>query len=103
MRDRRDWHEIQSTHARVLEALESAVAAHPAGKGGARPSGRERLRAVDADGGIDAGESRRLQPVASGEIYAQDAVVVPFRPRVVTLVPRIIGAGEHDPDDPTAA
>ena len=31
MRNRRDWHEIRSTHADVLETLERVVTMHPAG------------------------------------------------------------------------
>jgi hypothetical protein len=75
MRDRFEGDDKQSTHARVLEALEATIAAHPAGS------------------------NRRRKP--QNRIYANDDVVVPFRPKVVQLVPR--NAGGDDPDAPSAA
>jgi hypothetical protein len=76
MKNRREWYEIRSTHADVLEALEATVAAHPSGQAGT--------------------PRRRLALVRSEE---RESVVVPFRPRVVALVPNFTG----DDDTPTAA
>jgi hypothetical protein len=100
MRDRRDWHEIQSTHARVLEALEAAIAAHPAS---GRRAGRrsDESASADAQHAAPAGDARRLTVVPDPAIYADDAVVVPFSPRVVTLVPRT--SPSPDDDGPAAA
>jgi hypothetical protein len=38
MRNKRDWHEIRSTHADVLETLERVISMHPSGS--ARPTSR---------------------------------------------------------------
>lgn len=70
---RRDWQRTRSGHARVLESLAEAVAAHPSASG------------------------RRLQAVPGPE-----ARVAEFRPRVVSLVPSLV-PGAPDPDDPPAA
>ena len=53
MRAKRDWERVRSPHARFLEGLQAAVAAHPSayGRGGAidgqRPD-RARLSVVDS-------------------------------------------------------
>ena len=48
MRNRRDWHQIRSTHAEVLETLERVVAMHPAGSAARKglPVEREALAPV---------------------------------------------------------
>lgn len=44
MRDKRDWERVRSPHARFLEGLEAAVAAHPSAsaRGGASTDDRSR-------------------------------------------------------------
>ena len=51
MRAKRDWERVRSPHARFLEGLQAAVAAHPSayGRGGAidgQPTDRVRLSVV---------------------------------------------------------
>lgn len=112
MRNRRDWHDIRSTHARVLEALEQAVAAHPAGSAKSRrrtireplmravPGGRS---GIDASVALDGPSTRpALRSVGGSGAGSTDSVVVPFRSRTVAVLPRTHDV-EHDPDDPTAA
>ena len=55
MRARREWERMRSPHARMLEGLEAAVAAHPAGSarrrdGAARPAPEPHLTVVPDDG-----------------------------------------------------
>jgi hypothetical protein len=73
MRHKRDWHEIRSTHADVLETLERVVRMHPAGSG-SRPAARP---------GID---RETLAPV------------VALRPRLVR-VPEIEPVDDSDGND----
>jgi phage I-like protein len=90
MRDRRDADDLQTTHANVREALEAAIASHPA----ATPMTRRRPPATEIprrDGRASESRLRRA---------ADDRVVVPLRAKVVALDSRRAG---DEPDGPSAA
>jgi hypothetical protein len=76
MRGTREWEKTRSTHARVLEALESSIAAHPA-------SGRREAGRPDADR-PSTGRSKRHLRVCDAETVAEPATegtVLRFVPR----------------------
>jgi hypothetical protein len=76
MRGTREWKKTRSTHARVLEALESSIAAHPA-------SGRREAGRPDADRPSGSRPSRHLR-VCDAESVPEpqtDATVLHFVPR----------------------
>jgi hypothetical protein len=68
MRARRQWERMRSPHARLLEGLEAAVAAHPAGSARRAPEPRLTIvREADAEViPLPTGRRRRSRPTPSG-------------------------------------
>jgi len=77
MRGTREWKKTRSTHAGVLEALESSIAAHPA-------SGRREAGRPDADRPSTARSGHRHLRVCDAENVTEpqtEAKVLRFVPR----------------------
>ena len=78
MRAKRDWKQVRSPHARYLEGLEEAVAAHPSaqGRGGA-----------NADDGSRAGRTSRPRLTVVGSELG-NVIPLPKRSRGARPAPR---------------